>query len=339
MLTHLNKSMRVIHIIRPGPPEVLQITEREKPEPNPGEVLIRVSAAGVNRPDVMQRMGRYPAPIDAPADIPGLEVAGIIEKIGMGEISFKVGDPVCALISGGGYAEYVTAPALQCLPVPTGISLEEAASLPETFFTVWNNVFDIAQFKSGETVLIHGGSSGIGVTGIQMVKAMGGTVYVTAGTIQKCRACEELGADQAINYKEEDFVSQINALTQGRGVDIILDMIGGDYANKNIEILKPKGRLVMINTMKGKMADLNLLQVMSKQLVITGSTLRPQSMEYKARIARNLLKHFWPLIPSQIKPIIFKTFPLPEAAQAHELMESSAHIGKIVLINEFFSNP
>jgi putative PIG3 family NAD(P)H quinone oxidoreductase len=326
--------MRAIHISKPGPPEVLQTTEKEKPKPQSGQVLIRVGAAGVNRPDLMQRKGHYPAPKDAPSDIPGLEVAGIIESIGEGVSGFIVGDQVCALISGGGYAEYALAPASQCLPIPIGLNFAEAASLPETFFTVWNNVFDMAHFEAGESVLIHGGSSGIGVAGIQMIKAMGGKVYVTAGTEGKCKACEELGADKAINYKEVEFASQIASYTKNKGVDIVLDMVGGDYAHKNIQLLKPKGRLVMINVMKGNMAYIDLLQVLSKQLVITGSTLRPQSEAYKSKIAVNLLKNIWPLIPSIIHPVIYKTYPLTEAAAAHHLMEGSSHIGKIVLLNE-----
>lgn len=326
--------MRAIHISTPGPPEVLRLTDREKPKPQSGQVLIRVMAAGVNRPDLIQRMGHYPAPKDAPADIPGLEVAGIIETIGEGVSEFKVGDQVCALLSGGGYAEFAIAPAPQCLPIPTGLNFAQAASLPETFFTVWNNVFDKAHFEAGESVLIHGGSSGIGVAGIQMIKAIGGIVYVTAGTMEKCKACEELGADKAFNYKENDFAAQIADYTKNIGVDIVLDMVGGDYANKNIQLLKPKGRLVMINTMKGKMANIDLLQVLSKQLVITGSTLRPQTVAYKSIIAGRLLKNIWPLIPSLIRPVIYKTYPLSEAAAAHHLMEESSHIGKIVLVNE-----
>lgn len=324
--------MKVIKISEPGGPEVLRIAEREKPEPRTGEVLIQIKAAGVNRPDVIQRKGHYPAPKDAPPDIPGLEVAGIINKVGNGVSDFEEGDHVCALLSGGGYAEYVTVPALQCLPFPKGLSFEEAASLPETFFTVWNNIFDIGQFREGESVLVHGGSSGIGVAAIQMVTALGGEIFATAGTAEKCRACEKLGAAKAINYKEEDFVSQIKTFTDGDGVDIILDMVGGDYAGRNIESLKPKGRLVMINAMKGRMGKIDLLQVMSQRLVVTGSTLRPRSVEYKGEIAQKLLKHIWPFIPSKIKPIVFKTFPLDQAAQAHALMESSVHIGKIVLI-------
>lgn len=323
--------MKAIHITQPGGPEVLQLTDREKPKPQPHEVLIQVKAAGVNRPDVMQRLGKYPAPKDAPADIPGLEVAGIVEQTGERVTQLKQGDKVCALLSGGGYAEYATVPTLQCLPIPRGLSFEEAATLPETFFTVWNNVFDIGKFKAGDTVLIHGGSSGIGVTAIQMIKAMGGTVFVTAGTDEKCQACEALGADRAINYRNEEFVTVIHALTEGKGVDIVLDMVGGDYANKNIKLLKPKGRLVMINAMKGKMAEVDLIQVMAKQLIITGSTLRPQSPEFKGQIARDLVNHIWPLIPLQIKPVIYRSFPMAQASEAHRLMESSGHIGKIVL--------
>lgn len=323
--------MKAIHINRPGGPEVLQLTDVEKPKPQPHEVLIQVKACGVNRPDVMQRMGKYPAPKDAPADIPGLEVAGIVEQTGERVTQLKPGDKICALLSGGGYAEYATVPALQCLPIPVGLSFEEAAALPETFFTVWNNVFDIGKFKAGETVLIHGGSSGIGVAAIQMIKAMGGKVFVTAGTDEKCRICEDLGADKATNYQKADFGVEIADLTEGKGVDIILDMVGGDYANKNIKLLKPKGRLIMINAMKGKMAEVDLLQVMAKQLIITGSTLRPQSPEYKGQIGQNLVNHIWPLIPSQIKPVVYRTFPLAQADEAHRLMESSVHIGKIIL--------
>ena len=322
--------MKAIYITKPGGPEVLKLTDRKKPMPSFGEVLIAVKAAGVNRPDVMQRMGKYPAPKDAPADIPGLEVAGIVEQAGT-DATFKPGDRICALLSGGGYAEYAAVPASQCLPIPEGLTFEEAASLPETFFTVWNNVFDIGKFVPGNTVLVHGGSSGIGVAAIQMITAMGGRVLVTAGTEEKCRACIELGASLAINYKKKDFVAEINALTQGEGVDMVLDMIGGDYANKNIQLLKPEGRLIMINAMNGRMAEVDLIQVMAKRLTITGSTLRPQSPEYKGRISKNLTERIWPLFPSQIKPVIYRTFPLEQASEAHRLMEQSVHIGKIIL--------
>jgi len=323
--------MKAIHISLPGGPEVLQLTEREKPKAKADQVLIKIKAAGINRPDVLQRKGGYPAPKDAPADIPGLEVAGVIEEVGENVTSFKPGDRVCALISGGGYAEYTVAPSLQCLPIPHKLSFEEAASLPETFFTVWNNIFDIGQFKPGETVLVHGGSSGIGVAAIQMVKAMGGNIIVTAGNTAKCQTCEKLGADLAINYREEDFESGVNSHTAGKGVDIVLDMIGGNYTEKNVRILKSKGRLVMINAMNGKRGTIDLLRVMSNQLVVTGSTLRPRPEAYKGSIAKNLLQHVWPLIPSQIQPVIYQTFPLAEAEAAHRLMESSEHIGKIIL--------
>ncbi len=323
--------MKAIVITQPGKPEVLQIQEKPTPRPKAGEVLIKVKAAGVNRPDVIQRKGYYPAPPGVPADIPGLEVSGTITALGEGVKLWELGDEVCALIAGGGYAEFATAPAPQCLPVPDGVSLIDAAALPETFFTVWNNVFDIAGFQAGETVLIHGGSSGIGVTAIQMVKAMGGKVFVTAGTSEKCDFCEKLGATKAINYKEEDFEEEILKATDNKGVDIILDMIGGEYAAKNIKILCPKGRLVMINSMKGKMGEVDLLQIMKKQLVLTGSTLRAQPVVYKAKIAQNLFDQVWPFFPEKIKPIIYKTFPLQEAAKAHALMESSQHIGKILL--------
>jgi NADPH2:quinone reductase len=322
--------MKAIYIHEPGGPEVLKLTKRETPAPKADEVLIQIKAAGINRPDIMQRMGKYPAPKDAPADIPGLEVAGIVSQAAEGS-SFKSGDRVCALLSGGGYAEYVAAPASQCLPIPEGLTFEEAASLPETFFTVWNNIFDIGQFKTGNSVLVHGGSSGIGVAAIQMIKAMGGRVWVTAGTEEKCRACRDLGAEGAINYKKEDFVAEVNTSTQGEGVDIVLDMIGGNYANKNVMLLKTQGRLIMINAMHGRMAEVDLIQVMAKRLVITGSTLRPQSRDYKGKIAKSLTKTIWPLIPSQIKPIVHQVFPLEQAQEAHRLMESSAHIGKIIL--------
>ena len=323
--------MKAVIVTEPGKPEVLQIQERDIPRPQAHEVLIKVTASGINRPDIIQRKGFYPAPKDAPADIPGLEVSGIISALGPEVKNFELGDEVCALISGGGYAEYVCAPSAQCLPVPDGVSLIDAASLPETFFTVWNNVFDIAHFKNGETVLVHGGSSGIGVTAIQMIKAMGGKVYVTAGTWEKCSFCESLGTEKAINYKEEDFEERILECTNQKGVDIILDMIGGAYASQNLSLLRPQGRLVLINAMKGKIAEIDLLQVMKKQLTITGSTLRPQSIEYKGKIAKNLLIHIWPLIGEKIHPVIYKTFPLHRAAEAHALMESSQHMGKILL--------
>ncbi|UCS93155.1 NAD(P)H-quinone oxidoreductase [Echinicola marina] len=325
--------MKAVIISKPGKPEVLQVQERDIPKPKAHEVLIKVKAAGINRPDIIQRKGFYPAPPDAPADIPGLEVSGTITAKGPDVEHWQIGDEVCALVAGGGYAEFVCAPAAQCLPIPEGISLIDAASLPETFFTVWNNIFDIAKFLPGETVLIHGGSSGIGVTAIQMVTAMGGKAIVTAGSTEKCGICESLGAIKAINYNEEDFEEKVMEYTDENGVDIILDMIGGDYGPKNINILKPKGRLVMINAMKGKIAEIDLMRVMKNQLTITGSTLRPKPIDYKGKIAQNLLKHIWPLFDEKIKPVIYTTFPMERATEAHQLMESSKHIGKILLQN------
>lgn len=324
--------MKAIIITEPGEPEVLQIREVPKPIPKAEEVLIEVIAAGVNRPDIAQRKGRYPAPEGVPADIPGLEVSGRIVEIGEDVRGFNIGDEVCALLAGGGYAEYVVAPYQQCLPIPKGVKIEEAASLPEAFFTVWNNVFDIGRFKKGETVLIHGGSSGIGVNGIQMIKAMGGNVYITAGTDEKCNFCLELGADIAINYKKQDFELELNNLNKDQSVDIVLDMIGGLYTAKNLNLLRPHGRIVMINAMKGKNAEVDLIQIMKNRLTITGSTLRAQSIDYKANIATSLQDNIWPLMPDNIKPVIYKSFPLANAAEAHELMESSDHIGKILLL-------
>ncbi len=324
--------MKAVIITQPGPPSVLQIGERPKPGCGTHEVLVKVIAAGVNRPDVKQREGKYPPPPDAVQDIPGLEIAGIVVETGTAVTQWKIGDKVCALVTGGGYAEYCSAPEGQCLPVPEGLSFIEAASLPETFFTVWSNVFDRANLKGPETLLVHGGSSGIGVTAIQMAKALGHPVYVTAGSDEKCRFCEQLGAAKAINYKTESFVNVIKQLTDGNGVDVILDMIGGDYTPGNIRSLAVEGRLVMINTMKGKDAQVDLAQVMMKRLVITGSTLRARDVAFKAAIAQNLQKTIWPLLASgQIKPVIYKVFKAEEAAQAHELMESSEHTGKIVL--------
>lgn len=325
-------NMKAITISIPGEPEVLKITEIPKPRPGNGEILIKVAAAGINRPDIAQRKGSYPAPKGVPADIPGLEVSGTIENMGPNVAGFEIGDEICALIGGGGYAEYVVAPFRQCLPVPEGVSLENAASLPETFFTIWNNIFDIAGFQAGEAVLIHGGSSGIGVSGIQMIKAMGGKVYITAGTDEKCRACRELGADIAINYRTHDFEQELINLTGSKPLDIVLDMIGGAYTSKNLNLLRPYGRLVMINAMKGKMSEIDLLQVMKNCLVISGSTLRAQSVDYKGEIAKQLKEKIWPLFPDKIKPVIYKKFALEEAAKAHTLMEKSEHIGKLLLI-------
>lgn len=324
--------MKAVVITQPGSPSVLQIGERPKPGCGTNEVLVKVIAAGVNRPDVKQREGKYPPPPDAVQDIPGLEISGIVVETGTAVTQWTIGDKVCALVTGGGYAEYCSAPEGQCLPVPEGLSFIEAASLPETFFTVWSNVFDRANLKGPETLLVHGGSSGIGVTAIQMAKALGHPVYVTAGSDEKCRFCEQLGATKAINYKTESFVNVIKQLTNGKGVNVILDMIGGDYTPGNIQSLAVEGRLVMINTMKGKDAQVDLSQVMVKRLVITGSTLRARDVAFKATIAQNLQKNIWPLLAlGQIKPVIYKVFKAEEAAQAHELMESSEHTGKIVL--------
>ncbi|GGZ38769.1 NAD(P)H quinone oxidoreductase [Echinicola pacifica] len=325
--------MKAVIITEAGNPDVLEVHDRPIPKPKAGEVLIKVAAAGVNRPDIAQRQGLYPAPADAPADIPGLEVSGTISALGAEVRQFELGDEVCALISGGGYAEYVCAPSSQCLIIPEGVSLIEAASLPETFFTVWNNVFDIGQFGKGETVLVHGGTSGIGVAAIQMINALGGKVIITAGTDEKCDFCTALGAKLAINYNQYDFENTIKEFTDKKGVDIILDMVGGDYTAKNVRILRDFGRLVNINAMKGKNAEVDLWKIMAKRLTITGSTLRSQSIAYKAKIARSLQSEIWPHFPEKIRPIIHQSFPLSQAAEAHHLMESSTHIGKILLIN------
>ena len=324
--------MKAIVIAQPGTPDVLQIEERPKPAFNADEVLVKVAAAGINRPDVSQRKGNYPPPAHAPQDIPGLEIAGTIAEVGANVSRWKIGDKVCALVIGGGYAEYCNVPAGQCLPVPENLSFTEAASLPETFFTVWSNVFDRGHLKPGESLLIHGGSSGIGVTAIQMAKALGSTVYVTVGSDEKSKFCEELGAIRAINYKTEIFKDVIQQVTNGKGVDVILDMIGGDYTAPNLQSLADEGRLVMINSMHGKDVGIDLAIIMRKRLTITGSMLRSRDVAFKASIARNLEQHIWPLLASgKIKPVIYKVFPASEAAEAHRLMESSEHIGKIVL--------
>jgi NADPH:quinone reductase len=324
--------MKAIIISTPGEPEVLQIQERPRPLAGSSDVLIKVAAAGINRPDVAQRKGHYPPPPGASPDIPGLEVSGTVVEVGSECKRWRPGDKVCALITGGGYAEYAAAPEGQCLPVPGGLTFVEAASLPETFFTVWSNIFDRGQLKPNESLLIHGGSSGIGVTGIQLAKMWGSKVFVTAGTEEKCTFCEKLGADKAINYKREKFAEVIRDLTNKKGVNVILDMIGGSYAADNIDVLAEDGRLVMINAMQRDAVTIKLLQVMRKRLTITGSTLRARDITFKSQIAQNLERHFWPWLASgKIKPVIYKTFPLQKAAEAHRLMESSEHIGKIVL--------
>ncbi|TWR27955.1 NAD(P)H-quinone oxidoreductase [Mucilaginibacter achroorhodeus] len=324
--------MKAIVITQPGAPDVLQLQERPLPVIKHNEVLIKVKASGVNRPDVAQRKGNYPPPEGASPDIPGLEIAGEITQIGKEVTRFKIGDKVCALVSGGGYAEFCAAPEGQCLPIPGNLTFGEAASLPETFFTVWSNVFDRGKLQPGESLLVHGGSSGIGVTAIQMGVALGSTVYVTAGSEDKCRFCEELGALKAINYKKENFSEQIKELTNGKGVNVILDMVGGDYTQQNLQILAEDGRLVLINTMKGKDVAIDLSLIMRKRLTITGSTLRNRDVAFKAAIAANLEKYAWPLIASgKIKPVIYKIFQAAEASAAHQLMEDSTHMGKIVL--------
>jgi len=316
--------MRVIEITHPGGPEVLQVRERPIPTPGPGEVLIRVAASGVNRPDVFQRMGNYPPPAGA-SDLPGMEVAGTIVE---GE---RAGEEVCALLAGGGYAEYAVAPAGQCLPVPRGLSLIEAAAIPETFFTVWSNVFERGQLGRGESLLVQGGTSGIGVTAIQLATALGHPVFATAGSDEKCRACEALGA-RAINYKTEDFVERVLAFTEGRGADVILDMVAGDYVARELNALADDGRLVVIATLGGAGATLNMSKLMRRRQTVTGSTLRPRPVAFKAALARRLHDAVWPLMESgKVRPLIHQVFPAEEAAAAHALMETSAHIGKIVL--------
>jgi NADPH:quinone reductase len=323
--------MKAVEISTPGAPEVLRLAERPVPAPKANEILIKVAAAGVNRPDVMQRMGRYPVPPDA-SDLPGLEVAGEVVAAGSSTKAFKRGDKVCALVHGGGYAEYCVAPEVQALPVPKGLSMAEAASLPETFFTVWGNVYDRGRLAPGETLLVQGGSSGIGVTAIQMAAATGNRVFATAGSDEKVAACVRLGAEKAFNYKTQDWVAEVRAATGGRGVDVILDMVGGDYVPRELKCLAEEGRLVFIAYLRGPKAELDIDALMRRRLTITGSTLRPRSAEFKGYLARNLRDKIWPLIEAgRIKPQVFKTFPLEQAAEAHRLMESSQHIGKIVL--------
>ena len=327
----LPSHMRAIEISTPGGPEVLRPGQRPVPAPATGEVLIAVAVAGVNRPDVLQRKGGY-APPPGASDIPGLEVAGTVVALGPQTSGWKVGDEVCALVTGGGYAEYVAAPAVQCLPIPKGLTLEQAASLPETFFTVWVNVFERGGLKGDETLLVQGGSSGIGVTAIQMAHALGHRVFVTAGSAEKCAACEKLGATRAINYREEDFVAVIKQLTDGRGVDVILDMVGGDYVPRELACLATDGRLSLIAFLGGTKTSLDLSDILRRRLTITGSTLRPRPVEFKATVAQALREKVWPLIEAgKIRPVIYKTFALEDAAGAHSLMESSEHVGKIML--------
>ena len=329
---NLPETMTAIEISAFCPPEGLTPANRPMPQPAEGEVLIKVAAAGVNRPDVMQRQGGYPPPPGA-SDIPGLEIAGTVVALGPGAQGVAVGDAVCALVAGGGYAEYCPAPAALCLPVPDGFSMAEAAALPETFYTVWTNVFQQGRLAAGESILIHGGSSGIGTTAIQLARAFGATAYATAGTDEKCRRCEALGAERAINYREADFVEAIQEATEGRGVDVVLDMVGGEYVMRNLKALAVEGRLLQIAVQKGpKVPDFNILTVMMKRLSVTGSTLRPRTVAQKAVIADDLRAKVWPLLNAgSVRPVMDQSFPLSEAAAAHARMESSVHVGKIML--------
>jgi putative PIG3 family NAD(P)H quinone oxidoreductase len=325
--------VRCVEIVQPGGPEVLRLTERPDPVPGPGEVLIDVAAAGVNRPDVLQRSGSYPPPPGA-SDLPGLEVAGRIAALGEGVRTLREGDAVCALVNGGGYASKCVAPAPQCLPIPAGLDVVTAAAMPETFFTVWTNVFERGRLQAGETALFHGGTSGIGTTAIQLAAARGARAIATAGSDEKCQACVALGAEYAINYRTADFVAAIREHTAGRGVDLVLDIMGGSYVPRNLSVLAVEGRLVQIGLLEGATtASIDLWRVLSRRLTLTGSTLRARTVEEKGRIADALRREVWPLVEAgRIRPPVAATFPLEEAAAAHRLMESSAHIGKIVLV-------
>jgi len=325
--------VRCVEIVQPGGPDVLRLTERPDPVPGPGEVLVDVAAAGVNRPDVLQRLGSYPPPPGA-SDLPGLEVAGHVASVGPGVTTWRLGDTVCGLVSGGGYASRCVVPVPQCLPVPAGLDLVAAAAMPETFFTVWTNVFERGGLRAGETALFHGGTSGIGTTAIQLAVARGARAFVTAGTDEKCRACVALGAEHAINYRTTDFVAAVQAHTGGRGVDLILDIMGGSYVPRNLAALAIDGRLVQIGLLEGEpVAAVDLRRVLGRRLTLTGSTLRARSVEEKGRIADALRREVWPLVEAgRVKPLVAATFPLAGAAEAHRLMESSAHVGKIVLL-------
>ena len=323
--------MRAVAISQPGPADVLQIAERPTPQYKAGELLIKVHAAGINRPDVLQRLGKYAPPAGA-SDLPGLEVAGEVVDGDFSNTEFKKGDLVCALVQGGGYAEYCAAPAGQCLPLPKGLTALEGASLPENFFTVWSNVFDRCALADGETLLVQGGTSGIGVAAIQLAAALGHRVFATAGSDEKARACEALGAERGINYRTEDFVAVVKELTDGKGVDVILDMVGGDYLPREIDCLADDGRIGLIAVQGGSKATLDLGQVLRRRLSVSGSTLRPRPVAFKAAIAQHLRTTVWPLIEAgKIKPVIYQTFPLEKASEAHALMEASTHVGKIML--------
>jgi NADPH2:quinone reductase len=323
--------MRAVEISTPGGPEVLKVVERPKPALKANEILVKVAAAGVNRPDVLQRMGNYPVPADA-SDLPGLEIAGEVVEQGAAVKMWSIGDQVCALVNGGGYAEYCAVPETQALPVPKGLSLVEAASLPETFLTVWGNVYERGKLAPGETLLVQGGTSGIGVTAIQMAAATGSRVFATAGSDEKVAACVRLGAEKAFNYRTQDWAAEVRAATGGKGVNVILDMVGGDYVPKELKCLAEEGRLVFIAYLRGPKTELDINEVMRRRLTITGSTLRPRTAQFKGFLASKLRDNIWPLIEAgKIRPQIYKTFPLGEAGEAHRLMESSQHIGKIVL--------
>jgi len=323
--------MKVVDVPQPGGPEALVLVERPVPQPAPGEVLIQVAAAGLNRADILQRRGLYPTPPGAPSH-PGLEVAGTIAGIGADVTEFKVGDAVCALLPGGGYAEYCCVDAGQVLPIPGSLDMIEAASLPEAMFTVWSNVFGFGRLQAGETLLVHGGSSGIGGAAIQLAAALGHTVFTTAGSAEKCRFCESLGARRAIDYKTEDFVAEIGKETGGRGVNVVFDMVGGSYVSRNLQVLATEGRLVIIATQGGVKGEIDVLRIMLQRLVITGSTLRPRSVEFKRAIRDQLLEKVWPLLAAgRVRPIVDSVFALAEAGKAHARMESSEHMGKIIL--------
>lgn len=331
MSAALPATMMAIEIREPGAPEVLQPVQRPLPEPKPHEVLIEVTVAGVNRPDCLQRQGNYAPPPDA-SDLPGLEVAGTVAALGSEVHQWRLGDQVCALTHGGGYAEYCVAPAGQCLPVPAGFSLEQAAALPENYFTVWTNVFDRGRLAGGETLLVHGGASGIGTTAIQLAKAFSARVVATAGSDHKVGICRELGADRGVNYRTEDFVEAVRDFSEGRGADVILDMVGGDYIARDLEVLAMDGRLVLIAFLRGAKVTLNLAPLMVRRQTITGSTLRPQPIAAKAAIARSLREKVWPLLESgRVRPVIDRMFPLTEASQAHVMMEANENVGKLLL--------
>jgi NADPH:quinone reductase len=327
---YAGRNMRAIEISAPGGPEVLRLVERPRPQLQPGEVLIQVEAAGVNRPDIMQRQGKYPPPPGA-SDLPGLEVAGTVVAA-RGDTRWREGDRVCALLAGGGYAEYCAAPAPQCLPVPGAMNAVTAAAIPETYFTVWTNLFQRGRLQPGERVLVHGGTSGIGSTAVQLARAFGAVVYATAGSDEKCEACRQFGAADAINYRTRDFVDAIRELTRGEGVDVVLDIIGGDYLPRNIECLRLEGRLVQVGLIGGSRAQINLRLVLQNRLTLTGSTLRPRTVEEKGSLARDLEAMVWPLLEDgQVTPVVHATFPLQDAAAAHRALEAGEVVGKVVL--------